>query len=121
MLKGMVEMLLDAYVDYVNTVVKYVYQMDILKVSLEGEQLRCEIERLDHRRHDAHEAAIASCTALNRLSLSLGLPEFAPIDTSDRHQVADFAGQFVLELYFGEIGGMEKAVEFSGGKPYAKK
>lgn len=93
-----------AFPQYVNSVIRMEIQTPIYRSRYEGDTLRYYLEKLDKDRRAAHEKAIMSCNQLNRLCQSLDLPPFADIDTSDRCQVADFAGVFVSEVYNGRSG-----------------
>ena len=90
---------LDTFRIYVNAVTSMEYRIPILKFKMEGESLRDVIMELDKSRKICHDNAIATCSAFNRISEQLGLEPFFEGDTNDRHQVAEFAGEFVNELY----------------------
>ena len=90
-----------SYLDYVNSVVNESIQIPILRQKYMGEPqiLQYEIMDLDKTRRTCHEAAIASCVKLNRISESQGLPPFYDGDINDRYQVADFAIDVVRSFY----------------------
>lgn len=102
---------LESFPDYVNNVVRYTQRMPIIYATMEGQDLRDEVMRLDQMRKSVHDAAIAGVSILNRISGILGLEPFTDIDTSNRSAVADFCGRYVNETYLQGIGGdMDLAV-----------
>lgn len=93
-----------SFPNYSNIVTQEQIMMPIWRNRFEGQDLRDKIQDIDTRRRSAHENAISSVNALNRLSKNLGLEPFAEIDTTDRHEVAKFVGQYVNEVYNRGIG-----------------
>lgn len=91
------------FAQYSLRVCDYVTKGEIAKKTLGGDALREEMQNLDESRHNAHEAAISSLNMLNRLGSSYIGEPFADVDTCDRYAVADFVGEFVQEVYAGEI------------------
>ena len=92
-----------SFLEYSKKVNEYVILGELAKKTMTGEDLRLELESLDRKRHNAHESAIGSLNALNRLCGMMKLGKFADIDTTNRYNVADFIGEFVNEFYTGEI------------------
>lgn len=108
---------------YVNAVIDYIIQNEMIKCSSASfDQRRHEIEAIDVARKLAHDAAISAITTLNRWCDMFGIERLADVDTTDRYAVADFVGDFVLELYKGEINGkgMDHAVAEANGEHYDK-
>lgn len=66
---------------------------------LEGELYRETVSRYDAKRRIAHEAAISSCSMLNRLAKFYSLPNIFTGDTEDRLQVADFCLDVVVTVF----------------------
>lgn len=98
---------LKALPKYVNTVVKESIMLPIWRDRYDGQELRDKIQDMDAKRKIVHDKAIASLTALNRLSQNLGLGLFADIDTNDRHAVAEYVGEAVNIVYNEGIGNQE--------------
>lgn len=86
-------------VDYQNTVIRMTSMMTIWRARYDGQELRDRITDIDQRRRIAHEHAITNCNILNRVCDAYGVEPIVDIDTSDRYQVADFAGKFCAEVY----------------------
>lgn len=95
---------LEKFPQYTNIVIREQIMMPIWRFRYDGEELRDKIQDIDQKRKIAHDSAIASVNILNRLSKNLGLEPFADIDTNDRHEVANFVGQYVNEVYNKGIG-----------------
>ena len=112
----LIEMSIDSFKDYVNSVVDYAVKIPLVRerYSYDLDRVKDEIKRFDQIRHDAHEAAIASLTSLNRFCSAHNLEKLSDVNTNDRYQVAEFVGNFVNQVYNDTIkGGMDKAVEFA--------
>lgn len=90
---------LDAFPNYMNTVVRMTHMQPIIYARYEGQEVRDRISELDNRRRSAHEHAISSITMLNRICDAYGTERIADIDTTDRYAVADFVGQYCSEIY----------------------
>lgn len=117
----LVQTSVDDFVRYVNTVIDYAVKIPIAQESFryDRDRLIAEIERYDHARHYAHEAAIAGCSSLNRLCELKGVEPIAQVNTEDRHEVARFVGDFINEIYNDCVrGGMDRAVELAKEAPY---
>lgn len=95
---------MESMVKYANIVIEEQIRLPIFRMHLDGQELRDATTNLDSRRRSIHEAAIASVSSLNRCCDRLGIARIADIDTTDRHAVADFIGQFVNETYNAGIG-----------------
>lgn len=98
-----IDLALKDMTDYINSVISYVFGSEAAKEYLEGEHLREELKSLDVKRKLKHDSAIASIAMLNRLCDILKIEHVTNVDLSDRYAVADYIGQFVCEVYFGEI------------------
>lgn len=94
----------DAFTNYANIVIRESVMTPIWRDRYEGQDLRDKIQDIDRSRKIAHDSAISGINILNRLSNNMGLPPFAEIDTKDRHQVANFVGQYINEVYNKGIG-----------------
>lgn len=114
---------LEKFPNYVNIVIREQIMTPIWKQRFDGEILRNHIQDIDQQRKIAHDSAISSINILNRLSKNLGLEPFADIDTTDRHTVANFVGQYVNELYNNGIGNtmddavLNKTMEYNHKEP----
>lgn len=112
---------LDFFPRYVDAVIDYAVKGSMLKESCASfEQRRAELERLDVSRRKAHDAAIAAVGVINRFCDAYHVEHLTDVDTTDRNAVANFVGNFVLEIYMGEINGkgMDEAVQKADGKQY---
>ena len=114
---GFIEGRFGNFVDYANAVIRQQYMQPILYAKYEGQDLRDRVEELDRRRKSCHDCAIDGINMLNRFSKALGLEPFSDVDTSDRHAVADFVGDYVGELYGTGAKGMDAAT-IGKGKEY---
>lgn len=102
---------LQAFPDYVNTVVRMETMMPIWRARFDAPEYQEHVQRIDTERKHCHDAAIASVDILNRVSNNLGLEPFAQVNTKDRHAVAEFVGAYVNEVYLHGInGGFDQAV-----------
>lgn len=120
MLNAMVQQL-DYFTKYVNSVVDYVIKGEMLRESgASFDQLRAGLERLDVSRKLCHDGAISAVNMINRTCNMYDVEVLTDVDTTDRHAVADFVGNFILEIYKGEIdgNGMDQAVAEANGVPY---
>jgi hypothetical protein len=102
---------LKAYPDYVRSVVNMESVIPILRATKDGDEFRQKVQELDSTRKVYHDAAISACTSINRLCEILKVEPFFEGDVSDRHQVANFAGRFVDELYYKGINRGKDAIE----------
>lgn len=93
-----VEKAMQAFHNYINTVVDGEMKLLIQGGSLEGQEYRDAIAQYDGNRHSAHERAISDVMLLNRLAAREGLPPIFTGDDTQRHQVADFCLE--LDQYF---------------------
>lgn len=97
--------LIENNMDSLNAYVTAVYAMEVqlqtLRFRLEGEEYRDAVMTIDRRRRNAHEAAIASCSVLNRIAAMEGVAPIYDGDLNDRYQVADFCIAIVEELFKG--------------------
>ena len=94
--------LIMSFVEYVEAVYEFVFRKYEIQ-NLSAEDYRIEFTKIDEKRHNCHESAIASLNALNRICVSLNIGLFADIDTSDRYAVADFVLVYVKQIYDAEI------------------
>lgn len=90
---------LKALLDYQNSVIQMEFTQPILYARYEGEELRDKVMALDAKRRSKHESAITNCNLLNRICDRYEVERIVPIDTSDRHQVAEFIGNFCYETF----------------------
>lgn len=86
---------------YVSAVYAMEVQIQTLRFRLEGAEYRDAVMELDKRRRSAHEAAIASCSVLNRVASILGTEVMYTGNLDDRYEVADFCIAIVEELFHG--------------------
>lgn len=86
---------------YVNAVYAMEVQIQTLRFRLEGAEYRDAVMELDKRRRSAHEAAIASCSVLNRVASIIGAEAMYTGNLDDRYEVADFCIAIVEELFRG--------------------
>ena len=112
------EKALTSMVGYVNEVVNQQILLPLYQYRYEGEDLRDKTMELDGRRRSAHDKCIAYLHFLDNLYEKLGLARFTDIDTSDRYEVADFAGRFVSELYLNGTGRTMDDVALDRDEPY---
>ena len=82
---------------YVSAVYAMEVQIQTLRFRLDGEA----VTNLDKRRRNAHEAAIAACSILNRLANLAGVDPLYSGDLEDRNEVAEFCIAIVDELFHG--------------------
>ena len=95
---------LTAFPHYANVVIQEQIMQPIWRARYDGQQLQDKVMEIDQKRRIKHESAIAAVSILNRVSKSFGLEPFADIDVTDRHQVAEFTGAFISEMYNNGIG-----------------
>ena len=100
--KNEIVQLIKAFPDYVHVVNEFVFRKYEIQ-NLSPEDYRIKFSKIDEKRHNYHESAIASLKVLNRISASLKMEEFADVDTSDRYAVADFVMEYVKQIYEAEI------------------
>ena len=93
-----VEKAMEAFHNYVNTVVDGEMKLLIQGSRLDGQEYRDAITQYDGDRHSAHEKAIGDAKLVNRLAAREGLPPIFTGDDTQRHQVADFCLE--LDQYF---------------------
>ena len=85
-----VEKAMQAFHNYINTVVDGEIKLLIQDNSLEGQEYRDVIISYDGDRHNAHEKAIGDAKLVNRLAAREGLLPIFTGDETQRHQIADF-------------------------------
>ena len=85
-----VEKAMEAFHNYINTVVDGEMKLMMQGSSLEGQEYRDAVSQYDSDRHSAHEKAIGDAKLINRLASQKGLPPVFTGDDTQRHQVADF-------------------------------
>lgn len=97
----LIEDSMNALSSYVNAVYAMEVQIQTLRFRLEGAEYRDAVMELDKRRRSAHEAAIASCSVLNRVASIIGSEAMYTGNLDDRYEVADFCIAIVEELFHG--------------------
>lgn len=97
----LIEDSMNALSSYVSTVYAMEVQIQTLRFRLEGAEYRDAVMELDKRRRSAHEAAIASCSVLNRVASIIGSEAMYAGNLDDRYEVADFCIAIVEELFHG--------------------
>ena len=85
-----VEKAMQAFHNYINTVVDGEMKLLMQGSSLEGQEYRDVVIIYDGDRHSAHEKAIGDAKLVNRLAAREGLPPIFTGDETQRHQIADF-------------------------------
>ena len=77
------------------------------------EDFEFRITQSDSLRRSIHDVAIDACKQLNRLCDAYSVERFCPEESADRHQVADFIGTFVYNIYEDGQGNrsMDKSIE----------
>lgn len=99
-----VEDQMQSFVTYVKVVYEMSISLQMLRFRLEGDDYREAVARLDRKRRDAHESAIASCDILKRLAEQNNVQSLYGGDTNDRYAVADFCAAIVDEMFKEEVG-----------------
>ena len=89
---------MEAFHNYVDTVVKGETNLLLQGSNLDGQEYRDAITNYDGDRHSAHEKAIGDAKLVNRLAAREGLPPIFTGDDTQRHHVADFCLE--LDQYF---------------------
>lgn len=72
------------------------------------EKMMFAIEDADDSRRKAHDVATSACAQINRLCKQYDVPAICP-DTTDRHEIAEFIGRFVQDVY--QEGIRDKSLE----------
>lgn len=91
---------LSSFPDYMNAVITQQALMPTWKLQLEPEEFRFKSMEMDRARRDAHEGAIGSVNALNRLcTAKLHIGPFSTVDTNDRYAVAEMVREYCDEVY----------------------
>ena len=85
-----VEKAMQAFHNYIHTVVDGEMKLLIQGSSLDGQEYRDAITKYDGDRHSAHEKAIGDAMLVNRLATRNGLQPVFTGDETQRHQIADF-------------------------------
>lgn len=101
---------MQAFARYVDAVYRHATLIPIYSVRYDGEEFRDKVQDLDFARRTAHEAAIASCSKLNRICNQYNVKPFCP-QTVDRYEIADFCGQVSMEFYLEGIGKDTKNID----------
>lgn len=120
----MIEVSLKNFVDYINSVIMMVFGSEIIKERYAPDERRPYLEELDKKRHVCHEACISSLSLMNKLCLLYGVEQVAEdVNLKDRYDVADYIGQFIIEVYNEEIrnsrnGVCESIANSRAGKCY---
>ncbi|MBQ7424878.1 MAG: DUF3232 domain-containing protein [Lachnospiraceae bacterium] len=94
---------LQSFTNYFNNVYNDVIASEVNRVlrdtgRIDQDEFEYRITKSDKMRRASHEVAISACAQLNRLCDRYEVPQFCPV-TTDRHEIADFIGGFVSEIY----------------------
>ena len=95
---------------YVNTVYRMEIEAPVNYSLYSGKELQEKIMELDTSRRLAHESAIVSCNAINRLCDIMGVEKLCPV-SDDRKVIADFAGEIVNKFFVYGTKEKEKTLE----------
>ncbi|WP_279146013.1 MULTISPECIES: DUF3232 domain-containing protein [Clostridium] len=97
--KELIDSLAKDCADYISAISDMENAINIGRFTLEGDDYRDCIANLDKNRMIKHNVVISGVKVLNRLCLLNGLKPIFQGDTNSRIQVADFAKEYVDELY----------------------
>ena len=97
--REMLEDLASTCAEYICTVVNMENAINVAKIRLEPEEYRDYIETFDKRRSVTHNGLISGVKVLNRLANSHNLAQIFAGDINNRIKVAEFAKQYVDELF----------------------
>lgn len=93
---------------YVLTCCEYVYKVAeervetrLAKGYLKGDELRQVVERFDQTRHNAHEQAIVSTKALNRIALMYNVGKIYSGNENVRAEIGSFCNELSDWLFGG--------------------
>lgn len=98
-LHEMVENAMKSALNYVNAVDGMELAMPRIMATLDGEDMRRQIEMLDQSRRCAHEAAIAQVSFLNRICNMYGIDAIYTGSLDDRNQIGDFCIDVVKDVF----------------------
>lgn len=91
--------LLDTLTDYTDIVKRQMVMSSIWATRCEPDEYRENMQNIDRQRRNIHNATISNLNILNRICENeLKIGPFVDIDTSDRQQVANFAGKYTLQV-----------------------
>lgn len=98
---GMIELNMEALVDYVKSVYMLEVSLTVARVRLgeDSREFAEHVAELDRKRRVCHEAAIASVSALNRMCDFFKVARVFDGDIDNRYEVADFCGNMVDEVF----------------------
>jgi hypothetical protein len=94
-----VKRVMDSFCSYVNTVDMTEVRIRIAYARLDGVALRDAVQLYDASRRNAHEAAIASASAINRYARFYGAEKIYLGDTANRFEIADFCLEVAVKLF----------------------
>lgn len=89
--------------EYIKAVVNYKVGCEIAEKMYTGSEKTEFIHKLDLNRHNAHEAVIASCKLIDRISSQYGFRVFDGVNLNNRHEVAVAVGELVNLMYRLEL------------------
>lgn len=90
---------LEAFGNYVISVYNMETRITILRFRTEDpSEFQDEVMRLDQARRNAHEAAIAMSSAINRIAKQLSVDVLCP-ETDDRNVIAEFCADITMEFF----------------------
>lgn len=90
---------MESFINYQNSVIHMSIMQPIIYAKYDGQEIRDRVQDMDSRRRIAHESAISNANILNRICDMYDVDHIVNVDTSDRHAVADFIGDFCNEMY----------------------
>ena len=105
------------FADYVKCVYDEEFENSLAREKYKDDPavLRQCIMDTDRRRRIIHDAAIASCSILNRACDRFGTEKFCP-ETDDRIEIADFCARATNEIFWnnaGSVNGMQEARDYA--------
>ena len=96
----MLEKQMECIVDYVKAVYMMDIQIQIMNArTMDKDEAIEKFHDLDVKRRRYHDAAIAALSVCNKMSERFGAAPIYDGDMDDRHEVADFCGDFVKEVF----------------------
>jgi len=97
--KKMIEDLAKDCAEYISSIIKMENTINVAKTRLEANEYRETITNLDNRRTGSHNLVISDVKVLSKVSILYKLPPIFTGDVNSRIEVAQFAKQYVDELF----------------------